>query len=121
MQTRSINETPTITEGATIETHTITTTPAAITTSTTTTVSNAGTGGSTSFPSNGTPFRPTATTTCRPWTWVWRISEGWTGMLPDKDTDSGESNLHAPPSSLEEEVSENMGDEWRILHPFELP
>ena len=32
-----------------------------------------------------------------------------------------ESNLHVPPSSLEEEVPEYLGDEWRILHPFELP
>ena len=38
-----------------------------------------------------------------------------------ENTDSGESNLHAPPSSLEEEVPENWDDEWRILHPFELP
>ena len=52
---------------------------------------------------------------------VQRISEGWTGMLPHEDTDSGESNLHAPPSSLEGEVPENLGDEWRILHPIELP
>ena len=64
--TRSIKEAPTTTEGATIETHTITTTSAVITTSTTTTVANAGTGGSSPFPPNGTPFRPTATATCRP-------------------------------------------------------
>ena len=73
METRSINEAPGLqilllifTEGATIETHTITTTPAVITTSTTTTVTNAGTGGSSPFLPNGTPFRPTATATCRP-------------------------------------------------------
>ena len=42
-------------------------------------------------------------------------------MPPHEDTESGESNLHAPPSLLEEEVPENLGDEWRILHPFELP
>ena len=53
--------------------------------------------------------------------WVWRISEGWMGMPPLEDTESGESNLHVPPSSLEEEVPENLGDEWGILHPFELP
>ena len=82
---------------------------------------NAETGGSSPFPSNGTPFRPTATATCRPQTWVQRISEGWTGMPPHEDTDSGESNLHVPPSSLEEEVPENLGDKWKILHPFELP
>ena len=56
MWTRSINEAPTTSEGATIETHTVTTTPAVITTSTTTTVTNAGTGGSSPFPPNGIPF-----------------------------------------------------------------
>ena len=111
MQTRSINETPTTTGSANIETHTITTTPAVITTSTTTMVTNAGTGGSSPFLPNGTPFRTTATATCRPWMWVQRILEGWTGMPPHEDTESGESNLHAPPSSLEEEVPENLGDE----------
>ena len=42
-------------------------------------------------------------------------------MPPLEDADSGDSNLYAPPSSLEEEVPENLGDEWRILHPFNLP
>ena len=49
--------------------------------------------------------------------WVQIISEGWTGMPPLQDADSGGSNLHAPPSSLEEEVPENLGDEWRIYIP----
>ena len=53
--------------------------------------------------------------------WVQIISEGWTGMPSLEDADSGDSNLHAPPSSLEEKVPENLGDEWRILHPFNLP
>ena len=120
MQTRSSNEAPTTTVGATRETHTITTTPAAITTSTTlgTTTTNTRTGGSSPSPPNGTTFRPTATATCRPQMWVQRISEGCTGIPPFEDADSGDSNLHVPPSSLEEEVPENLGDEWRILHPF---
>ena len=42
-------------------------------------------------------------------------------MPPLEDTESGESNLHTPLSSLEEEVPENLGDERRILHPFKLP
>ena len=33
----------------------------------------------------------------------------------------GESDLHVPSSSVEEEVPENLGHEWRVLHPFELP
>ena len=37
---------------------------------------------------------------------------GWTGMPVLKDADSGDSSLHAPHSSLEEEVPENLGNEW---------
>ena len=69
LQTRSSNEPPTTTGGTTIETHTITTSPAAITTSTTlgmTTTTNARTGGSSPYPPNGTTFKSTAPTTCRP-------------------------------------------------------
>ena len=121
VQTRSINEAQTTAGSATIETHTIITTPAVITIFIITMAMNAITGGSSPFLPNGTHFRPTVTATCRPQMWVQRISEGWTGMPPHKDTESGESNLHAPPSSLEEEVPEHFGDEWRILHPFDLP
>ena len=74
--TRSINETPTTTGSATIETYTITTTPAVITISATTMATNAGTADSSPFLPNGIPFRPTATATCRPQMWVQRISEG---------------------------------------------
>ena len=35
-------------------------------------------------------------------------------------TDSGESNLSGP-FLLEEEIPENLGSEWRVLHPFEIP
>ena len=73
------------------------------------------------FLPNGSPSRPTATATCRPQTWVQWILEGWTGAPPPDDTDLGESDLHKPPSSVEEEVPENLGCEWRVLHPFELP
>ena len=33
----------------------------------------------------------------------------------------GESDPHEPPSSVEEEVPENLGHERRVLHPFDLP
>ena len=32
-----------------------------------------------------------------------------------------ESSLHEPSLLIEEEVPENLGHEWRVLHPFELP
>ena len=36
-------------------------------------------------------------------------------------TDSGESSLPEPSLLVEEEVPENLGHEWRVLHPFDLP
>ena len=61
------------------------------------------------------------TATCRPQTLVQRILEGWTSAPPPDGTESEESDLHEPPLALEEEVPENLGHEWRVLHPFELP
>ena len=122
MLTESPEEIPiTTTGGATVETSTLTITSTVPTTSTTTTAAGAGMGNPSPFLPNGSPSRPTVTATCRPQTWVQRISEGWTGAPPLDDTESGESDLHIPPSSVEEEVPENLGHEWRVLHPFELP
>ena len=119
---RSQEETPiTTTGGATIETSTLTTTPTVLATSTTAAAADVGMGSSSPFLPNGSPSRPTVTATCRPQTWVQRISEGWTGVPPPDGTESGESDLHVPPSSVEEEVPENLGHEWRVLHPFKLP
>ena len=39
---------------------------------------------------------------------------------PPDGTDSGKSSLSGP-SLLEEEVPENLGHKWSILHPFEIP
>ena len=44
-----------------------------------------------------------------------------TSAPPPDGTESGESDLHEPPLSSDEEVPENLGCEWRVLHPFELP
>ena len=59
--------------------------------------------------------------TCRPQTWAQRILEGWTHVPPPDGTESGESNLHESFLSVAEEVPENLGHEWTVLHPFELP
>ena len=40
--------------------------------------------------------------------------------LPPDVTGSRENNLSGP-SLLEEEVPENLGHKWRVLHPFEIP
>ena len=102
------------TEGTTAITSTIPTTSA------TTTVTGTEAGSPRMFLPNGSPSRPTATATCRPKMWVQQVSEGWTNVPPLDGTDSRESSLSGP-SLLEEEVPENLGHEWRVLHPFEIP
>ena len=94
--------------------------PTIPTTSATTTVTGTETGIPRMFLPNGSPSRPTATATCRPQTWVQCVSEGWTNSPPPDGTGSRKSSLSGP-SLLEEEVPENLGHEWRILHPFEIP
>ena len=72
------------------------------------------------FLPNGSASRPTATATCRPQMCVQCVSEGWTNGPPPDGTGSRDSSLYGP-SLLEEEVTENFGHEWRVLHPFEIP
>ena len=115
-------EVPITTTGrTTLGTTTLAITSTVPTTSTTTTATGAEMGSPRSFLPNGSPSRPTVTATCRPQTWVQRILEGWTSAPPLDGTESGESDLHEPPLSSEEEVPENLGCQWRFLHPFELP
>ena len=102
------------TEGATAITTTIPITSA------TTTITGTEAGSPRMFLPNRSPSRPTATATCRPQTWVQCVSEGWTNGPPPDGTDSRQSSLSGP-SLLEEEVPENLGCEWRVLHPFEIP
>ena len=45
---------------------------------------------------------------------------GWTSGPPLDGTGSTESSL-SEPSLLEEGVPQNLGCEWRVLHPFEIP
>ena len=68
---------------------------------------------------NGSPPRPTATATCRPRTWVQCISEGQIKEPSREDEDSVES---APLEPLVlEGLPDELGPEWRVLHPFEIP
>ena len=90
------------------------------TTSATTTITGTEAESPRMFLPNGSPSRPTTTATCRPQTWVQCISESWTNGPPPDGTGSGESHLSGT-SLLEEEVPENVGYEWRILQPFEIP
>ena len=67
---------------------------------------------------NGSPPRPTATATCRPRTWVQHISEGQIEEHSREDEDSVES---APLEPLVlEGLPDELGPEWRVLHPFEI-
>ena len=68
---------------------------------------------------NGSPSRPTVTATCRPQTWVQSVSEGQINGPPPEGTGSAESSLSGP-YSLAEGIPENLGHDWKILHPFEI-
>ena len=65
------------------------------------------------------PPRPTATATCRPRTWVQRISEGQIEEHSREDEDSVESDPLEP--LVLEGLPDELGPEWRVLHPFEIP
>ena len=70
------------------------------------------------IPYSGTPPRPTATATLRPRTWVQRISEGQIEEQPRVE-ESEESDTLEP--LVMEGLPDELGPEWRVLHPFELP
>ena len=72
------------------------------------------------FLPSGSPSRPTATATCQPRTWVQCISEGQINEPTQEDIHSLESSA-TETSVLAERVPEELGQEWRILHPFEIP
>ena len=114
-------EVPTVTTGRTMLTPTPAVTSTIPTTSATTTIAGTETGSPRMFLPNGSPSRPTMTATCRPQMWMQRVSEGWTNVPPQNGTDSRESSLPEPSSLVEEEVPENLGHKWRVLHPFKLP
>ena len=72
------------------------------------------------FLTSGSPSRPTAMATCQPRTWVQHISEGQINEPTQGDTHSSESG-GTETSVLAERVPEELGQEWRILHLFEIP
>ena len=67
----------------------------------------------------GSPSRPTVTATCRPRTWMQQITEGQTNE-PTREGDSDESTS-SDGNVIFEDIPEELGHEWRVLHPFELP
>ena len=71
------------------------------------------------FLPSGLPPRPTATATCRPRTWVQQISEGQIEEQSREDDDSEENETLEP--LVIEGLPDELGPEWRVLHPFEIP
>ena len=69
--------------------------------------------------SEGSPFCSAVTATCRPRTWMQQITEGQTNE-PPREGDSDESNS-SDANVTSEEIPDELGCEWRVLHPFELP
>ena len=72
----------------------------------------------TTLPSGSSP-RPTATATPRPRTLEQRMSEGQTGTQSQDDEDSEESDTLEP--LVIEGLPDELGLEWRVLHPFDIP
>ena len=71
------------------------------------------------FLPSGLPPRPTATATLRPRMWVQRMSEGQIEEQSQDDEDSEENDTLEP--LVIEGLPDELGPEWRILHPFEIP
>ena len=67
---------------------------------------------------NGSPPRPTATATCRPGTWIQCVSEGQIEEPTREDGDSSRSDTSEP--LVLEGIPDELGQEWRVLHPFEI-
>ena len=68
----------------------------------------------------GSPSQPTVTATYRPRTWMQQISEGQISEPRREDASSSESNTSTL-DTLPKEIPDELGCEWRVLHPFDLP
>ena len=68
----------------------------------------------------GSPSHPTVTATCRPRTWMQQLTEGQTNEPRREDASSSESNTSVV-ETLPEDIPDELGHEWRVLHPFDLP
>ena len=68
----------------------------------------------------GSPSCPTVTATCRPRTWMQQLTEGQINEPRREDASSSERNTSTV-ETLPEDIPDELGHEWRDLHPFELP
>ena len=71
-----------------------------------------------SLPERTVPH-PTVTATCRPRMWMQQLTEGQT-TEPRREGDSPNESHEAIGEPLPEEIPDELGCEWRILHPFDL-
>ena len=69
---------------------------------------------------NGSPPQHTATATCRPRTWMQQIVEGQINE-PTRESDGSYESNPSEPYVLAKGIPDELGHEWRVLHPFELP
>ena len=70
------------------------------------------------FHPSGTPPRPIATATLRPRTLEQRRSEG---QVEEQSQDDDESEDDTLEPLVMEGLPDELGPEWRILHPFDIP
>ena len=68
----------------------------------------------------GSPSCPTVTATCRPRTWMQQLTEGQTNEPQREDASSSENDTSVV-ETLPDEIPDELGHEWRVLHPFDLP
>ena len=68
----------------------------------------------------GSPSCPTVTATCRLRTWMQQLTEGQTTEPRREDASLSESNTSIV-ETLHEDIPDELGHEWRVLLPFELP
>ena len=68
----------------------------------------------------GSPSHPTVAATCRPRTWMQQLTEVQITESRREDASSSESNTSTV-ETLPEDIPDELGHEWRVLHPFELP
>ena len=68
----------------------------------------------------GSPSHPTVTATCRPRTWMQQLTEGQTTEPRREDVSLSGSNTSIVETLLED-IPDELGHKWRVLHPFDLP
>ena len=66
----------------------------------------------------GSPLCPTVTATCRPRTWMQQLTEGQISEPREEENISGNSSVI---ETLSGAIPDELGCEWRVLHPFDLP